>query len=114
MDVRDVAAAHVLAALTPTASGRYVTVAESPVDFMQLANEIGKVYSNYKLPTRYAPTWLIRLFGGLLGITADMRNHMIGMQPPLHDTSCRVAFAHRITQARTRGLTTPRSSRSFR
>lgn len=78
MDVRDVAAAHVLAALTPSASGRYITVAKSPVDFMELANEIRAVYSNYKLPTRYAPTWLVRVFGGLLGLPADMRKHMIG------------------------------------
>ena len=54
------------------------TIVWETVDFMELANEIRAVYSNYKLPTRYAPTWLVRLFGGFLGVSADMRKHMIG------------------------------------
>ncbi len=64
---------------THTHTHSHIHTLPHTVDFMQIAIPIGKVYSNYKLPQRYAPTWLVRLFGGFLGIPADMRKHMIGM-----------------------------------
>ena len=61
MDVRNAAEAHVLAAETPGAKGRYV-VADGSVDFLQLADTI-RARGGVLLPRVYLPSWLVFTFG---------------------------------------------------
>jgi nucleoside-diphosphate-sugar epimerase len=69
VDVRDVAAAHVQAALLPTASGRYIIVAES-LSLFEISKlmRVGEVGLKNKLPkgeTSKALIWLIAPFVGM-------------------------------------------------
>ena len=61
VDVRDVAKAHVLAATTPTASGRHIIAAEA-VSFLDIANALRKKYGQkFPLAKRYIPKPLVYL-----------------------------------------------------
>lgn len=72
-DVRDVAAAHILAALTPKAEGRYIVVTDS-IKFLDIARTIKATHPNegLKLPSFVMPNWLLKLLGPLLGVPRDM------------------------------------------
>lgn len=68
VDVRDVARAHILAGLIPTASGRHLAAAHQK-DFLAIANMIRKRHPNYPLPKKYVPKWLFQLIGPLMGFS---------------------------------------------
>lgn len=66
VDVRDVAEAHMRAAFTPEASGRYVTHGHDS-DLWEIAQVLRKHYDgDYRLPKRTFPKWLIWLTGPLV------------------------------------------------
>lgn len=69
VDVRDVAAAHVQAALSPVARKRYIVVAHSLrlLEMAQCMRLDGTGISN-KLPRAEAPKWLMWLIGPLVGL----------------------------------------------
>jgi nucleoside-diphosphate-sugar epimerase len=68
-DVRDVAEAHILALINPNAKGRNIVNNES-LTLMQIANTIKIAFPNkFPLPTFELPTFLIWLFGPLLGFS---------------------------------------------
>lgn len=59
VDVDDVAAAHVLAAVTPTASGRYLCVSES-IDFVTLVKQTEQEFTPPRKFTGFVPPkWLL-------------------------------------------------------
>lgn len=61
VDVRDVADAHLAAAFTDDAQGRYIISAES-TDLFQLAQMLREKYGNaYPIPRRALPKWLVWL-----------------------------------------------------
>lgn len=68
VDVRDVARAHLAAAFTPTASGRYITSAHN-TDFFEmmhtLRNRFGK---DFGIPKSVAPKFLVWLIAPLVGL----------------------------------------------
>ncbi len=88
VDVRDVAQAHVQAALRPQAHGRYLVVAHS-LRLLELAQRMqlqGLGIAN-KLPRGEAPKWLMWLIGPLVGLQRRYVARNVGH--PLHFNSTR-------------------------
>lgn len=67
VDVRDVAEAHYQAGFTPTANGRNIISSESQT-FLGLAQLLQEKFSNYPLPQKNLPKWLVWLMAPLSGI----------------------------------------------
>ncbi len=66
VDVRDVAEAHLKAAFTPEARGRYITSGHN-TDFYELARILLDRYGDdYPIPRRAMPKWLVWLVGPLV------------------------------------------------
>ena len=65
VDVRDVAEAHFRAAYTPTAKGRYITSAHNS-NFLEMGTVLLPKYgSQFPLPRKALPKWLLMLIGPL-------------------------------------------------
>jgi len=66
VDVRDLAEAHLRAAFTPEANGRYIVSGHNS-DFSELAAALVEPYGDdYPIPRRITPKWLIWLVGPLV------------------------------------------------
>lgn len=67
VDVRDLAKAHLSAAFTPTASGRYI-ISGHDTDLLGLARTLLPKYGDaYPIPSRALPKWFMWLAGPLAG-----------------------------------------------
>ena len=79
VDVRDVARAHVIAALDNNVSGRNILVKES-LDFLAMSkilqNKFGK---DYPFPKSYLPKFLVWLVGPTQGLTRKYVNRNVGI-----------------------------------
>ena len=63
VDVRDLAEAHLRAAFTPEANGRYIVCGHNS-DMFDLARALLPKYGDrYPIPRRVIPGWLVRLVG---------------------------------------------------
>lgn len=78
VDVRDVAQAHVSAALQPTATGRYLVVGES-LRLLEIAERLRRSHParSAKLPTKEVPKWLMWLVAPLAGMTRSYVRHNV-------------------------------------
>jgi len=79
VDVRDVARAHILAATTREASGRYILVAEE-MDMLTMATILRNRFGNsYPLPRTTIPKFIVWMMGPLMGpITRRFVRNNIG------------------------------------
>lgn len=79
VDVREVARAHLLAAFTPGASGRYLLVARE-LGMMDIANLLRAKWGNrYPFPRMVMPKPLVWLFGPLMGpVTREFISRNVG------------------------------------
>lgn len=68
VDVRDVAKAHILAALNENASGRHILVADS-MPIIKMVEILRKDFSTYKLPKKQIPNFLFYIIGPFLGFS---------------------------------------------
>jgi nucleoside-diphosphate-sugar epimerase len=68
VDVRDVALAHCVAAVSPTASGRYLLNSESAFIMTYAAKILKKVYRKRLLPPLKPPITPLLLFGPMMGL----------------------------------------------
>lgn len=79
VDVRDVAQAHILALEKEDAEGRHILV-ERVMSFLDLSKIIkDKFGKKYKLPIGKAPKWLIKILGGMFGVTAKFVQRNVGI-----------------------------------
>jgi dihydroflavonol-4-reductase len=64
VDVRDVAAAHVAAMLTPWAGGHRFPMGDKTLSLLEFANVVRAATPQFarRLPTRTVPDWMVRLF----------------------------------------------------
>ncbi|WP_426305362.1 NAD-dependent epimerase/dehydratase family protein [Acidovorax facilis] len=87
VDVRDVAQAHVSAALQPAASGRYLVVGES-LRLLEIAQRLRQSHPDRsaKLPTKEVPRWLMWLIAPMAGMTRSYVRHNVG-HPLQFDTT---------------------------
>ena len=77
VDVREVAQAHIAAAKTSSAHGRYILAENHMTSFIEIAKILRKVHKKPRLlPWAQVPNWLIRPIGPLFGLTQQyMTNH---------------------------------------
>lgn len=78
VDVREVAAAHIVAANRPEVSGRYILANDQMVSFLEIAKLLRAVHRRpFLLPSRRLPAWLIKAIGPLFGLSRRyLRNHV--------------------------------------
>jgi nucleoside-diphosphate-sugar epimerase len=78
VDVRDAAAAHILAAHGATAHGRYILAEQRMVSLLEIARALRGVHRRpFLLPRNRIPNPLVRLIGPLFGLTQEyLRNHL--------------------------------------
>ncbi|MBN0987649.1 NAD-dependent epimerase/dehydratase family protein [Amphritea pacifica] len=78
VDVREVAKAHISAASTESATGRYILAEKQMISFVEIAKILRTVHRrSYLLPKRQIPDFAVRLIGPLFGLTQDyMRKHL--------------------------------------
>jgi nucleoside-diphosphate-sugar epimerase len=78
VDVRDVAKAHIKAAFSDQAKGRYITVATSG-GFIEMANQIRDKYGKQlRLPKNTLPKWLLMVVGPTQGLTIKYMQNNLG------------------------------------
>ncbi|MDX6740412.1 NAD-dependent epimerase/dehydratase family protein [Actinocorallia sp. A-T 12471] len=78
VDVRDVAEAHIRAAETPSAKGRYILAHPDMYSFAQIAKIIRSHYPRkFLIPRHTVPNAAVRVLGPRFGLTQDyIRNHL--------------------------------------
>jgi nucleoside-diphosphate-sugar epimerase len=81
VDVREVAFAHVKAAQTPAARGRYILAEKQMISFVDVAKILRTVHQRpYLLPTRQIPDFLVKLIGPFFGLTQEYIRHHLGIR----------------------------------
>ena len=63
IDVRDVAAAHIVAMAAPEAGGQRFPMGEATLFFFDVANILRRRYPEHRIPRRQMPDWAVRLYG---------------------------------------------------
>jgi len=78
VDVREVAAAHIRAAVSPDARGRYILSEDHTRTFLEIAGHARKIHPKpYLLPAWQIPNIVVRIIGPLFGLTQQyMTNHL--------------------------------------
>jgi len=78
VDVRDVAEAHVRAAESPDASGRYILARPEMVSMAEMSRVIRERYpARVVVPRHAVPDWAVRVLGPRFGLTQDyIRKHL--------------------------------------
>ena len=80
VDVRDVATAHIMAAFTPEAKGRHITV-ESSGPMLNMANAIRSEYGKKsRLPKGKVPKWLLMIIGPTQGLSRQYIKDNVGYE----------------------------------
>ncbi|GMH40046.1 hypothetical protein BSKO_07950 [Bryopsis sp. KO-2023] len=80
VDVRDVAAAHCLAMVDKSASGRYILSAKS-LFYMDIADMLRSKYPKAYLPKYNAPKAMMAVVGPFVGLAKDFVKHLYGKIP---------------------------------
>lgn len=81
VDVREVAFAHIAAANTASARGRYILAHEQMTLFIDLAQMVRPVHDRpSRLPGRQTPRWLVRLIGPLFGLSRVYVDNHVGIR----------------------------------
>lgn len=81
VDVRDVAAAHCLAATLPSASGRYLLNSEVNYSMPYAASVLRKVYPSRWLPRLKPPLRPLLLFGPIMGLPNEITRATFRKRP---------------------------------
>lgn len=78
VDVRDVAQAHLAAALNEDAHGRYIIAERAMTRFVEMARVVRRVHARpWLVPRHQLPDTLVRLIGPLFGLSQSyIRNHL--------------------------------------
>ncbi|WP_330283630.1 NAD-dependent epimerase/dehydratase family protein [Streptomyces sp. NBC_00588] len=78
VDVRDLADAHIAAAETADAKGRYIVAAERMTSFYEMARILRRTYPrDLRLPRTRLPHWPVRILGPAFGLSQDyIRKHL--------------------------------------
>ncbi|KAF6839166.1 cinnamyl-alcohol dehydrogenase-like protein [Colletotrichum musicola] len=80
VDVREVAAAHVRAAETPAASGRYIVAAGEMASFIDMARCFRKMGGSMFVPEHVLPDFCVRMLGPLFGLTQKWIERNLGVR----------------------------------
>jgi nucleoside-diphosphate-sugar epimerase len=78
VDVREVAKAHIQAARSPQAQGRYILAEKEMIAFVEISKAVRKIHKRpYLLPRHQVPNGVVRMIGPFFGLTQDyIRKHL--------------------------------------
>lgn len=78
VDVREVAKAHINAALNPSANGRYILAECQMVSFVEISRILRSVHKRpWLLPQHRIPNFLVKMIGPYFGLSQDyIRKHL--------------------------------------
>jgi dihydroflavonol-4-reductase len=87
VDVREVAQAHIAAARTPGAQGRYILAEREMISFLEIAKTFRRIKASPRfLPRNQIPLLLVKLIGPLFGLSQEyIRNH-VGIRFPIDNS----------------------------
>lgn len=91
VDVRDVARAHISAALNPDAKGRHICVGDV-VPLLTMAKILKEEYPSLPIPGKILPKWLLMALGPLMGISGRFVRANLGIPFRLDNTKSREAL----------------------
>lgn len=81
VDVRDVARAHLAAALNERASGRYIVAERAMTSFVEMGRTIRGVHARpWLVPRHQLPDTLVRLIGPLFGLSQSYIHNHLGIR----------------------------------
>ncbi|BCS44516.1 MULTISPECIES: NAD-dependent epimerase/dehydratase family protein [Pseudomonas] len=81
VDVRDVAAAHIIAANKVDAQGRYILAEQHMISFVEIAGIVRRLHRRPWLLPRYRiPDAIVRLIGPFFGLTQDYLSKHLGIR----------------------------------
>ncbi|RMV79599.1 Cinnamyl-alcohol dehydrogenase-like protein [Pseudomonas caricapapayae] len=81
VDVRDVAAAHIIAANKPDAHGRYILAEKRMISFVEIASIVRRLHRRpWLLPRYQIPDAIVRLIGPFFGLTQDYLSKHLGIR----------------------------------
>ncbi|OHW98769.1 cinnamyl-alcohol dehydrogenase [Colletotrichum incanum] len=80
VDVRDVAAAHIKAAETPSAKGRYVVASKDMTTFLDISRLFRRLSKSALIPNHQLPDFLVRVMGPLFGLTQKWISRNLGVR----------------------------------
>ncbi|GKT45252.1 tetraketide alpha-pyrone reductase 2 [Colletotrichum spaethianum] len=80
VDVRDVATAHIKAAETPSANGRYIVAAKEMATFLEVSRLFRRLSKSPVVPNHQLPDFLVRLVGPLFGLTQKWISRNLGVR----------------------------------
>ncbi|MBR0834266.1 NAD-dependent epimerase/dehydratase family protein [Bradyrhizobium manausense] len=81
VDVREVAAAHIRAARTPQAHGRYILSEDHTRTFVEIASYARKLHPRpYLLPAWQIPNLVVRAIGPLFGLSQQYLTNHLGIR----------------------------------
>jgi len=78
VDIREVGKAHIAAARSPSAEGRYILAEKNMTTLAEMSTMLRKVHKYpFLLPKYTLPNWLVMTFGPFWGLSRDfMRKHL--------------------------------------
>lgn len=90
VDVRDVADAHIRAAVNPNAKGRYILSEDHTRTFLEIASFARKFHPKpYLLPSWQIPNVVVRVVGPLFGLTQEYMTNHLGIRFALDNSDSR-------------------------
>ncbi len=86
VDVRDVARAHILAAYSSSAKGRFLLSGDESTDLVQVANRLRRMFPNYPIPQSVVPKSLFWLVAPFVGIQRKFVENMVDIPRNIDNT----------------------------
>lgn len=87
VDVRDVAKAHILGALTPNASGRHIVISGKSPFYLEIAEVIKNEYGDkYPIPTKNVPNFLLYIVAPFMKMKWSFLKNNLGIRPEIDNS----------------------------
>jgi dihydroflavonol-4-reductase len=77
VDVRDVARAHILAAFSSAANGRFLLSGDESTDLVQIANRLRRMFPDFHIPQSVVPKSLFWLVAPFFGVQRKFVENMV-------------------------------------
>jgi dihydroflavonol-4-reductase len=110
VDVRDVAAAHVKAMVTPSAGGHRFPMGDKTLSLLDFANTIRRGLPEFsrRLPSRVVPDWMVKLFAF---VDKDIRGNVgeLGVVRLIDSTEVEKLLGRKLISSEEATITTARS-----
>lgn len=86
VDVRDVARAHIVAAYSPSATGRFLLSVDESTDLLEIAKTISRYFPEYPLPQSAVPKPLFWLAAPMIGASRKYVENSVNIRREIDNT----------------------------